>query len=71
MDETQTQIAWPSKLKIGAKSKKGEVFCCRCCFYVLFFLRPRADPLMGHKRTLSEKEKDIAGGLQIRAETLY
>lgn len=25
MDETQTQIAWPSKLKIGAKSKKGEV----------------------------------------------
>ncbi|TKS85776.1 Protein bicaudal C -like protein 1-B [Collichthys lucidus] len=23
MDETQTQIAWPSKLKIGAKSKKG------------------------------------------------
>ncbi|KAK5854230.1 hypothetical protein PBY51_015319 [Eleginops maclovinus] len=22
MDETQTQIAWPSKLKIGAKSKK-------------------------------------------------
>lgn len=24
MDETQTQIAWPSKLKIGAKSKKGD-----------------------------------------------
>jgi len=23
MDETNTQIAWPSKLKIGAKSKKG------------------------------------------------
>ena len=23
MDETKTQIAWPSKLKIGAKSKKG------------------------------------------------
>lgn len=26
MDETQTQIAWPSKLKIGAKSKKGVLF---------------------------------------------
>lgn len=26
MDETQTQIAWPSKLKIGAKSKKGDYF---------------------------------------------
>ena len=24
MEETRTQIAWPSKLKIGAKSKKGE-----------------------------------------------
>ncbi|KAJ3610636.1 hypothetical protein NHX12_022728 [Muraenolepis orangiensis] len=24
MDETKTQIAWPSKLKIGAKSKKGQ-----------------------------------------------
>lgn len=23
MEETNTQIAWPSKLKIGAKSKKG------------------------------------------------
>ena len=25
MDETNTQISWPSKLKIGAKSKKGTV----------------------------------------------
>lgn len=25
MEETNTQIAWPSKLKIGAKSKKGKV----------------------------------------------
>uniref|UniRef100_M3YG90 BICC1 first type I KH domain-containing protein n=1 Tax=Mustela putorius furo TaxID=9669 RepID=M3YG90_MUSPF len=24
MEETNTQIAWPSKLKIGAKSKKGK-----------------------------------------------
>ncbi len=24
MEETDTQIAWPSKLKIGAKSKKGK-----------------------------------------------
>jgi len=24
MDETNTQISWPSKLKIGAKSKKGK-----------------------------------------------
>lgn len=40
MDETQTQIAWPSKLKIGAKSKKGDDFLfllfrllrlCICC----------------------------------------
>ena len=23
MEETNTQITWPSKLKIGAKSKKG------------------------------------------------
>lgn len=23
MEETSTQITWPSKLKIGAKSKKG------------------------------------------------
>ena len=34
MDETQTQIAWPSKLKIGAKSKKGDFF-----FLFLFFRR--------------------------------
>lgn len=27
MEETNTQIAWPSKLKIGAKSKKGIFFC--------------------------------------------
>lgn len=27
MEETNTQIAWPSKLKIGAKSKKGILFC--------------------------------------------
>lgn len=27
MEETNTQIAWPSKLKIGAKSKKGISFC--------------------------------------------
>lgn len=26
MEETNTQIAWPSKLKIGAKSKKGILF---------------------------------------------
>lgn len=25
MEETNTQIAWPSKLKIGAKSKKGKL----------------------------------------------
>lgn len=25
MEETNTQIAWPSKLKIGAKSKKGKI----------------------------------------------
>lgn len=25
MEETNTQIAWPSKLKIGAKSKKGNL----------------------------------------------
>ena len=25
MDETNTHITWPSKLKIGAKSKKGKV----------------------------------------------
>ena len=25
MDETNTQISWPSKLKIGAKSKKGKI----------------------------------------------
>ena len=24
MEETDTTITWPSKLKIGAKSKKGE-----------------------------------------------
>jgi len=27
MEETDTQIAWPSKLKIGAKSKKGKTRC--------------------------------------------
>lgn len=27
MEETDTQIAWPSKLKIGAKSKKGKTWC--------------------------------------------
>lgn len=27
MEETNTQIAWPSKLKIGAKSKKGKSLC--------------------------------------------
>ena len=26
MEETNTQIAWPSKLKIGAKSKKGKSY---------------------------------------------
>lgn len=26
MEETNTQIAWPSKLKIGAKSKKGKLW---------------------------------------------
>ena len=25
MEETDTQITWPSKLKIGAKSKKGKL----------------------------------------------
>lgn len=30
MEETNTQIAWPSKLKIGAKSKKGILFCSFC-----------------------------------------
>ena len=27
MRETDTTITWPSKLKIGAKSKKGKVVC--------------------------------------------
>lgn len=26
MKETDTQVKWPSKLKIGAKSKKGDSF---------------------------------------------
>lgn len=26
MRETDTQVKWPSKLKIGAKSKKGDKF---------------------------------------------
>ena len=26
MEETNNQIAWPSKLKIGAKSKKGKSY---------------------------------------------
>lgn len=26
MNETNTEITWPSKLKIGAKSKKGNLF---------------------------------------------
>lgn len=30
MRETDTQVKWPSKLKIGAKSKKGE---SQCLFY--------------------------------------
>ena len=25
MEDTNTQISWPSKLKIGAKSKKGRI----------------------------------------------
>lgn len=42
MEETNTQIAWPSKLKIGAKSKKGILFC----FYygvgvILSILKPQ------------------------------
>lgn len=37
MDETQTQIAWPSKLKIGAKSKKG-IFFFHYFFCLFVFL---------------------------------
>ncbi|GAA6088901.1 protein bicaudal C homolog 1-B-like, partial [Tachysurus ichikawai] len=32
MEETNTQIAWPSKLKIGAKSKKGKDYDCICAY---------------------------------------
>uniref|UniRef100_A0A3Q2Q3I1 BicC family RNA binding protein 1 n=1 Tax=Fundulus heteroclitus TaxID=8078 RepID=A0A3Q2Q3I1_FUNHE len=43
MDETQTQIAWPSKLKIGAKSKKGDL--------LLFFLLEK-DGVLSNRVTL-------------------
>jgi len=36
MEETNTQIAWPSKLKIGAKSKKGILFCSLCGVELVF-----------------------------------
>ena len=35
MAETNTEITWPSKLKIGAKSKKGIFF-----LNIFFFLPP-------------------------------
>lgn len=38
MDETQTQIAWPSKLKIGAKSKKGDDFLLLLLLHLLLLL---------------------------------
>lgn len=34
MRETHTQVKWPSKLKIGAKSKKGE-WCCN--FFIIYW----------------------------------
>ena len=40
MEETSTQITWPSKLKIGAKSKKGTastaftIFLSVCCCWL-------------------------------------
>lgn len=40
MDETQTQIAWPSKLKIGAKSKKGDFSSFSYHFSIIFLLDP-------------------------------
>lgn len=55
MDETQTQIAWPSKLKIGAKSKKGIFFFHYFFFFVCisYFLHPcLAQGFMAMKGTL-------------------
>uniref|UniRef100_A0A8D0G8X1 BICC1 first type I KH domain-containing protein n=1 Tax=Sphenodon punctatus TaxID=8508 RepID=A0A8D0G8X1_SPHPU len=41
MEETNTQIAWPSKLKIGAKSKKGIAICSKQCSHLwLYTLQP-------------------------------
>lgn len=43
MRETDTQVKWPSKLKIGAKSKKGDksLLCFSHCFMSVFLLLPQ------------------------------
>lgn len=50
MEETNTQIAWPSKLKIGAKSKKGILFYY---FYVVELVVKVAKP---QKKTILSLE---------------
>lgn len=54
MRETDTQVKWPSKLKIGAKSKKGDksLLCFSHCFMSMFLLLPQTDfPLIAHEYT--------------------
>ena len=44
MEETGTLILWPSKLKVGAKSKKGVCLCvcsvCTCTASLLYHCIP-------------------------------
>lgn len=56
MEETSTVINWPSRLKVGAKSKKGLYFISKikssCIFFCNFYLR-NSDP---HVRVAGKAE---------------